>query len=236
MHDIAQTLERLARTFTVRDIMVTETQLVWADSPSQAIQLLSKHPSFDVIPIKQSGEFINYLQRNSGSHSTIQLEDMISDSTPILELPGIFLHKDFYFVLSGKRIEGYIHFSDLNSQLVKIPYFVLLEAVESRIVEKIDCRIEESDLDTVLPRRSNSLKNKMKNLAEENADRGYINFMSFREMLKFALYYNVLKLPDEDISCVADIRNRVDHADRPLIKTKKDTIKLAHYVCTLRKE
>lgn len=225
--DITTTLERLSSTFATRDIMVKETQLVWADSESRASQLLLEYPSFDIIPIKQSGEFLYYLQRGAAFQSPILVENLISDSTPILELPGLFLLQDFYFVLSGKRIAGYIHFSDLNSQLVKIPYFVLLEAVESRIVERIDSRIKENDLDIVLPERSKAIKKKMKDLTEENADRGYINFMYFGEMLKFACYYHVLNLQDKDLKWVTDIRNRVDHADRPLIETKRDAIKLA---------
>jgi len=224
--DITTTLERLSSTFTTRDVMVNEAQLVWAYSLDQARQLLLEYPAYDVIPIKQNDEFRSYLLRSSGLPFPIQVEQLISDSTPILELPGLFLTMDFYFVLSGKRIAGYIHFSDLNSQLVKIPYFVLLEAVESRIVAKIDRLITEFDLEIVLPERANYLKKKVKNLTAEHADQGYVNFMSFTEMVKVARHYNVLNLEEKDLKWVTDIRNRVDHADHPLIQTKRDAIGL----------
>lgn len=227
MDDISKTLERLAITFATRDIMVSEEQLIWAESTSQAEQKLIENPSFSVIPIKQHREFTEYLMRGNIFPDPIQLEDLISDSTPILELATIFSQKEFCFVLSGKRISGYVHFSDLNNQLVKIPYFVLLEAVESRIVSKIDQRITQEDLNIVLlPNQAGRVKNRMKRLAEENADHGYINFMYFGEMLKLACHYKVLTLSDSDLDRITDIRNRVDHADRPLIRTQENAIHL----------
>ncbi len=231
--DITTTLERLASTFAARDIMVSEGRLICASTEIEAKQKLIDYPSFDVIPIKVLGEIREYLRRGNISPIPIQVEDLVSDSTPILELANILSRREFCFVLSGKRISGYIHFSDLNNQLVKIPYFVLLEAVESRIATKIDQLITESDLDIVLPCRSSYIKKQMKKLAEEHADRGYINFLSFGEMLKFACHYKVLDLQEKDVKWVTDVRNRVDHADSPLIQTQRDAVKLvrAQEIC-----
>lgn len=226
--DITTTLQRLSTAFTTRDIMVHEDRLLWADSIDQANQMLLQNPSFDVIPLKHENEYRHYVKRGIGSPSLIEVEHLISDSTPILELPSLFCRMDFYFVLSVKRIVGFIHFSDLNSQLVKIPYFVLLEAVESRMAAKIEAQVTDSDLDSVLSKtRSNVIKKRIKDLEKEHADLGYVNFMYFPEMIEFARLYNVLSLEENDLKVITEIRNRVDHADRPLIKFKDDAQKLA---------
>ncbi|MCX6083233.1 MAG: hypothetical protein NTW32_27210 [Chloroflexi bacterium] len=225
--NITTTLERLSTTFTTRDIMVPENRLTWAHSESEADRLLVENPAFDVIPIKRCGEYQSYLLRDAVLQNPIQVDDIISDSTPIIDLPGLFHNKDFFFVLSGKKISGYIHFSDLNNQLVKIPYFVLLEAVESRIIEKIEHMIKESDIDHMFPKQATRIKNKQAELRKEQADRGYVNGFYFKEMLLLAEYFHVLSLSDADLNLVNQIRNRVDHPDRPLIKTKKDSANLA---------
>ena len=225
--DISTTLERLSTTFSTRDIMVRENQLISAESEEQARQLLGENPGFDVIPIKEQGEYRAYLYRNREALQPIQAGDLISDSTPILHLPDLFLDQDFYFVLSSKSIAGYIHFSDLNNQLVKIPYFVLLEAVESRIIEQVEHQIKESDIDILFPKDAGRIKRRQAKLREQNADRGFVNGFYFWQILELARYFQVFSLDEDDINQLDDTRNRVDHPDRPLIKTKKDTISLA---------
>ncbi len=226
MENITKTLQRLASTFATRDIMIAEEHITWAESCTDAQQKLLENPSFDLIPIKKNGYFTEYLNRKGNDTKNILRDDLVSDSTPILELAGILSQREFCFVLVGNRIAGYVHYSDLNNQLVKIPYYVLLEAVESQIVLRIEGKITDSDIDTILPHRSKRIKEQFRDLSKERADRGYINFMYFREMLVFACHYKVLTLQEKDIKWLNDVRNRVDHADKPLIETQRDAIKL----------
>jgi hypothetical protein len=59
------------------------------------------------------------------------------------------------FVLVRDRVQGYIHFSDLNRPIVKLPFFVLLEAVERYFFDMLGAEITPELLRTVLdPKRS----------------------------------------------------------------------------------
>ncbi len=83
---LIDTLERLALTFTVRDIMVTKEELVSSQDEDEAQKLLDKYPDYDIIPIKKKGELVAYLERGSKQSKYILLHDVISDGTSILDL------------------------------------------------------------------------------------------------------------------------------------------------------
>jgi hypothetical protein len=55
MPTIEETLERLAVTFVVRDIMIPSESLVCAANPPEAAKASDGHPDFNVIPIRQKG-------------------------------------------------------------------------------------------------------------------------------------------------------------------------------------
>jgi len=116
--EISETLRRLTTTFTVRDIMIPKENLVRADNLSEAQHKLEINSDYDLIPIQLASEIKAFAHRsNPQKIKYIDLRELISDSTSLLELVDILEHRDFCFVLSGKNVSGYIHFSDLNNQL-----------------------------------------------------------------------------------------------------------------------
>ncbi|MBW1982951.1 MAG: hypothetical protein JRJ12_17265, partial [Deltaproteobacteria bacterium] len=86
METLTQMLERLAMTFTVKDIMVPRGELICASDKSSALKRLDEHPEFDVIPVIRKGKISAYLQRQSRQQQRILLDDVISDATSILDL------------------------------------------------------------------------------------------------------------------------------------------------------
>lgn len=234
MNGIVETLERLANTFTVRDIMVKTEKLVCATDPTSAAQLLKDNDSFDVIPIYKDGILKAYLERGKAKEKYIDLRELISDATSILETVEILQGRYFCFILSGQRISGYVHFSDLNNHVVKLPFFVLLEAVERQLADRVRGLISESAIHNVLdPQRSAAVVEKMTSLRQNRADLDWVNLLYFGEILKFAVFSGYLNLDPADIDLVAGIRNRVDHADDSLVKKYEDVKTLArtHQIC-----
>jgi hypothetical protein len=58
------------------------------------------------------------------------VNDLISDGTRLLDLVEFLEEREVAFVLSHRHIDGYVHFSDFNHHLVKLTFYVILEAAE----------------------------------------------------------------------------------------------------------
>src|ERR1051326_1538360 len=135
MPKLAETLENLAKLFTVRSIMTDE--LLSANNSVEAKDLLKKNKDFDLIPIRDKGLLHSYLRRGSADVQLITIDDTIGDGTSILDLVDLLAKREFCFVIGKAAIAGYVHFSDLNNHIVKLPFFILMEALEQHIVREV---------------------------------------------------------------------------------------------------
>lgn len=64
MAELQEILQRLAKSFVARDIMVPVESLACADDKTSAMQRLEENPRFDVIPIRQRDFLIAFYERN----------------------------------------------------------------------------------------------------------------------------------------------------------------------------
>ena len=229
------TLDRLAQAFTVRDIMVPRVKLVCTPDEPSARTRLVENADHDVIAIEQDGKVVSYLERGAERQRPIRLEDMVSDSTSILDLVDVLQHRVFCYVVGAQRIVGYVHFSDLNNHLAKLPYFVLFEAVESRVANLIGDRITEAVLDQVLdPQRCDGLRKAMARQKSDRSDLGWYALLSFNELIRFAVHLGSIDLRQTDIEVISRVRNLVAHAaGEPLVEAHADVkrLVLARSVC-----
>jgi hypothetical protein len=67
MPTLEATLNRLAVTFTARDIMTGNLDLVCGANERDAAKKLDANPDFDVIPIQRDGRLTGYFQRENRS-------------------------------------------------------------------------------------------------------------------------------------------------------------------------
>ena len=224
---IERVLAQLSKTFTVRDIMIDSDDLVRADNQSDAQQILASHPEFDIIPLPSTGPLMTYFRRDRSKINPIRFEDLISDGTSLVDLPDIMSERDFFFVLSSNVISGFIHFSDLNKGLMKLPLFVLFEAVERHIWPEVAAKLNNSDLPKVLDeKRVEVLRHHIDRTRKKDVDVGWTGLLSFDEILRFAKFYSLVDLSNNDRALLANIRNRVAHTDRLLVAQRQDTQKL----------
>jgi len=233
-HEIDRVLCQLATTFTVRDIMVEKKELVCASSQSDAQQLLTQHPEFDIIPLPATGPITDYVRRDEQEVRKIDLIDLISDGTNLLDIPHLMGKRDFFFVLSSNIIVGFVHFSDLNKSLMKLPFFVLFEAVERYLWRLVSSRLNEADLPKVLDAsRVETLKQRKAKAQKKDVDVGWSGLLSFDEILKFAIHYRIIQIAPTEQETLANMRNRVVHTDKLLVEAHKDTAKLVktHELC-----
>ena len=135
--NLTDALKHLTTTFTVKDVMTPETALICASDAANAPAVSAAHPDFSVIPITKDGALTAYFERDRRHASPIQVGDLISDGTNLLELIDVLQGRDFSFVLTNRRIAGYVHYSDLNHQMVKWTFYVMLEAVERLALDSL---------------------------------------------------------------------------------------------------
>ncbi len=228
MAHLIETLERLAVAFTVSDIMIPESALKCADAKASAEVFLQENPLFDVVPIRENGLLKEYLERGSDRLKPISLQDIVSNATSIFGIVDILTGKKFVFVLVRQRIEGYVHFSDLNNSLVKLPYFVLLEAIEQQLAKETGPSIHEKNLHEVLdPQRVDAIIQKMGTLRKEKADLGWTSLLSFNEIVRFACHFGKLQLMTKEVEVISKVRNLVSHAGDQLVSSHGDVRRLA---------
>lgn len=218
---------RLAQTYTVSDIMVPMEKLTYASSEAKAREKLELKPDFDVIPIERGGTLCAYLERGSDHSRHILLPDIICDTTSILDLVDILEHRKYCFIMISNRIAGYIHFSDLNNHLVKLPYFIILEAVERHLLEKIFPLITEDTLEKMLPEKFEAIKERMRHQKNEGAELDWVSLLFFDEIVRCSCYLEMVQLEQEEIDTISKARNCVYHARRVFVGSHKDIKRLA---------
>jgi hypothetical protein len=182
-----ETLKRLATTFTVRDIMIPSNALICGKDGADAIRVSSEHPDYDVIPIISKGELTGYFVQGSGRTNSIEVNDLISDGTSLIDLVDIFKRSKFSFVLSDQYVNGYVHYSDLNHELVKLTFYVLLEALQKHALGSIGARANDKQyLGIVLGEaRANQIERHYKDAGR--AGRSLSNYLNISDILKLAI-------------------------------------------------
>jgi hypothetical protein len=150
MAAVANTLTRLAREFVVRDIMVPAADLVCSVDVPGALELLERYPDFDMIPIRRTNALTSVVERGASTPRPIRVENLVSDATSIVDVVDILTNRPRVFVLVRDQIGGYVRFSDLNRPSVKLPFFVLLAAVERHFFDNLASAITPETLSSIL--------------------------------------------------------------------------------------
>jgi hypothetical protein len=228
-NNVEDTLAQLGAAFAVRDIMVRYEDLQLVDDESEAIRFFEEQEDYDYTASPKTGRITTYYKRDEIKGQPLRQEDLLSDGTGLLDLLDLLTARDFFFVLSANRICGFVHFSDLNDELVKLPLFVLLAAAERRLWHRVREGLTEAELeDALVPERLEQVLERFEEAKEQRADRDLEGLLFFGEILKLARNRGLLpQVSSDDRGRLNDIRNRVAHHDRLLIEKHKDVRKLA---------
>ena len=218
MPTLEETLKRLAATFTVRDIMIPNADLVCATDEVEAVGVSHKNPDFNVIPIRQDGNLTGYFERNSRSTKRITPNDLISDGKSLLDLVDVLEHREFSFVLSSEHAQGYgyVHFSDLNHHLVKLTFYVILAALERVALDSIRGKDTREFLKSHLNHeRFNYIEKKFKDAGE--AARSPVSYLNIRELLKLAAAAGTIHVEESVAKAMLSARDGASHASKNLV-------------------
>src|SRR5438045_6480743 len=107
--DVTNALKHLTTTFTVKDIMTSKSRLICAVDDEAAAEVSAAYPDFSVIPIMKDGELTAFFERDTKRLRPIEVGDLVSEGTTILNLVNILEGRAFSFVLTHQRIDGYVH-------------------------------------------------------------------------------------------------------------------------------
>lgn len=228
MANFNQTLNKLSSSFSVCDIMISSEDIVSAINYEEAIKLLEVN-DFDIIPIKnRNGKITGFLERDIKQTTNVNFELIISDATSILELIDYLENKKFIFVFRGNKIGGYIHFSDLNNELVKLPLYLLFEAIESKLITELNGKINAEELRKILDtERVTFIKSKMERLKKSDANLNWFSLLYFGEIVKLASLLNIIIIKGNEIDTIAKVRNLISHSGTPLVEKHTDVKKLS---------
>lgn len=227
MPHIEETLNRLATAFTVKDIMTPRTALVCATNDAGATKVSDDNPEYDVIPIRQQGTLTGYFERKSGRVNRIMPDDLIADGTSLLELVDILEERQFSFVLSRQRIEGYVHFSDLNHQLVKLTFYVLLEALERMALNSIQSNCGNETLKKELGSERFGQIEKAYNRAGR-AGRDLLSYLNISDMLRLAAKTSTVSVEGRFVKAIKKVRDGAAHSTENLVSSYDDVKTLAN--------
>lgn len=134
-------LKRLSQTFSVKDIMISKEKLIIAEDFDEAKKLVKKYPDYEIIPIEdKNNNLTGYLERGKDIITRIPNYKLISENTSIMDILAIIQQRKFCFVLVNNDILGFIHFSDLNNPIVKLPFFFLLNDIENILIKKLESK------------------------------------------------------------------------------------------------
>jgi len=223
-----ETIERVAQSFPVGEIMTPNDALTTAKSREEAPFVSDSNPDFSVIPIRPCRRLTGYFLRGDRSTHDITLADVISDGTTVLCLLDILGHREFSFVLRHNRIEGYVHFSDLNHPLVKLTFYVLLGALEReaeghvRPLVQRDTSLVEKALGE---KRLQQLKKKYRQHGD--AARNIFNYMNISDVLRVAVEAGTIQASDDFIRLARRARNAAVHPALALVTRHNEVSQLA---------
>ena len=225
---VSEILSQLGKSFAVRDIMIPYEDFVQIDNESEARRFFEKYEDFDYTAFSTGGQITTYYKRDVPGSFELGQEHLLSDGTSLLELLALMVGREFFFVLSANRVCGFVHFSDLNHELMKLPLFMLLAAAESHLWFHVEEGLTEAEVEFVMkPKRFDEVVVRLQKARELNVDRGWTGLLYFGEILELARNRDLIDIPAADRHLLNKTRNRVAHHNRLLVEKHDDVGELA---------
>lgn len=216
-----QIVEMLSRDFTTEKIMIPLAELISANSKDECLKLSKKHDDLDIIPFVQKEAITGYWDKRKMRIVPLSPKHIITNSTTILHLIDLFDSHEFFFVMSGPEVVGFVHRSDLNNDLLKIPFYILLQSLESLLLEKLSLSINDvQQLSDNARVKQITDQHMLKMEGDMHIDS--VQGLYLSEILEISKNREVLNLSGSMKHLLEDFRNRVSHADRSLLNKPEE--------------
>jgi hypothetical protein len=217
-------LLKFNRILSAQDIMTPVQMLERADRLEDAIPLFEE---YDVVPYPKIGGIEGFFRHKTDELIDLRMEFLISDGTSLLDMPRLLDKMPFYFIIAGNKVTGYVHYSDLNKPVMKIPLFVLFQILEKKLWDRIKGDISKDLVRKAYPENAKRYLNKHEKARKKNVDIGWTGVFSLPEILKLARHLQAINMGEEDIEVLRLTRNDVAHSDHNLISRESDVSRVA---------
>jgi len=130
------------------------------------------------------------------------------------------------FVLSHRHIEGYVHYSDLNHHLIKLAFYVILEAIERVALDSVQGRDDRESLKKDLaPARFKQIEDAYKRTGD--AARSLSTYLNISDLLRLAAKADAIHIEEGLVRVIKGVRDASAHPSNNLISDYSDVKKLA---------
>lgn len=144
--------ELFTRAVTVRYIAGFDLVTCRADEDAAVARERMEAFGYDVLPVVTDGVILGYVERQSlrdgpcsRSERRLTPTDLISDSTPVLDLFPILLDRTRVFVLQGNRVTALVSRSDLQKAPIRMLLFALVTLLEMRLQHLVTVLYPQGD-------------------------------------------------------------------------------------------
>lgn len=243
LRHLEETLARLRSSFTAADLLTPVDELVTAVDDEGARRAIDTH-DYDVIPKVEAGRIVGGWSRIGGFRfHEVDLDRVVAGSTGLLDMVSILARTPWVFVLRSDLVDGYVHFSDLNRSVVKLPVFALFEAVESRAVSAIDeIGVDVDRLAQACSgggqanrkgrQRAQKQFEKLAKMRGDDVAHHGVPPLFFHEYLRYWSQFGGAALDEAEIGGLNRFRTRVAHADKPLVMNHAEVRSLDQALAT----
>jgi hypothetical protein len=107
---------------------------------------------YDMLPVRTDGIILGYVERADlrdgacrDSQRRLLPTDLVSDSTPVLELFPILAQRPRVFVLQGNRVTGIVSRSDLQKAPIRMLLFSLITLLEAHLQRLVAALYPDAD-------------------------------------------------------------------------------------------
>jgi hypothetical protein len=136
--------------------------------------------------------------------------------------------------LTHQRIDGYVHYSDLNHQMVKWTFYVMLEAVERLALENLR---PGDELEYLKEKLSSERFKQIEGMYERAGDNGrsLMTYLNLADILRLAVSVGAIQLNETSIRLMKEVRDWAAHvlydlnpetAVRNLATVKRECLRL----------
>lgn len=222
--EIENIIKSLSFFHTVKDIMITENKIAFANTLEEA-KIIAKENQYSIIPKISNNKIRKYYDVRAKKLKDIEYGEIISSDTSILELIDLFQAHKYLFIIGKQKIIGMVHYSDLNNPIVKLILYLLIENIERLIYQRLNCLTEKEILSYISESIKTKVLKRKDNLTKFDLENKWFGTFGFNELLKIAAKLEMIEIRSDIIGTMKIVRDKVAHTHRTLIDDNKVSYK-----------
>lgn len=192
--------EAMAATITAKRLQTPLAEAQWLEaeeSPRSAALKLADH-DYDQAPVRAGGELVGLALRSALEHTkartvarrTVPLTKavLVSADANLPSLLPVLAKSGFAFVLDGNAVSGFVTPSDLNKQLARTHFFLMLASLEVLLGSLVRSTYpdQEQALRTLTPARADGVRARLLRDQRLNVALDLVAEMEFTDLMRVA--------------------------------------------------